>query len=61
MNVSFEAQKCFVVSSVVLPRAQRICCEKKERGVLGQMPVARHSGMYLTFQPRSTASNLLSS
>jgi hypothetical protein len=48
------------VSSVVLPRAQRICCEKKERGVLGQMPVARHSGTYLTFQPRSTAPNLFS-
>jgi len=58
MTVKFETQKCLVVSNVVLPRAQRICCEKKERGVFGQMPVAKHSGTYLTFQPRSTAPNL---
>jgi len=58
MVVKLETQKCLVVRSVVLPRAQRICCEKKERGVFGQMPVARQRGTYLTFQPRSTAPNL---
>lgn len=42
----------------MLPLAQRICCEKNERGVFGQMPVARHSGTYLTVHPRSVASNL---
>ena len=58
MGVKLETQKCLVVRSVVLPRAQRICCEKKERGVFGQIPVARQRGTYFTFQPLSIAPKL---
>jgi len=60
MVLRLETQNRLVVSSVVLPRAHRICCEKKDRGVLGHIPVAKHNGTYLTFQPRSVASKLQS-
>jgi hypothetical protein len=40
---------------VVEPMHHRICCEKKERSVSRHTPLARHSGIYFTFQPRLTA------